>query len=158
MNYFAFILSIGIALCWAISPLLQKVVLKSIPMPTLLMLTTAFYSFGVFLFIYFNRHEVGASIPKIDMKLIGIAFIIGIICGLIPNIVFMKLLKNNRSHIVTALTYSSPLFTTLFAYMFLHEQITLKSVIGVCSIVFGIIMIGMDTIGVAEPFHVVANE
>jgi len=42
--------------------------------------------------------------------------------------------------------------------MFLHEQITLKSVIGVCSIVFGIIMIGMDTIGVAEPFHVVANE
>jgi drug/metabolite transporter (DMT)-like permease len=49
-----------------------------------------------------------------------------------------KGLKKHDSYIISALIYSSPIFTLLLACLFLNEQITYYGLLGVLFIVVGV--------------------
>jgi drug/metabolite transporter (DMT)-like permease len=62
----------------------------------------------------------------------------------ILGILGYKLVEENNAYIASGLTLSAPLFTVLFAYLFLNEQIMLKGVFGIIIILIGSWLIILD--------------
>jgi drug/metabolite transporter, DME family len=87
---------------------------------------------GVFLF--HPRSVMQAVEPQAALWFVAVG-VLGPGLGRLFNYVGVQRLGATRA---TPLINSSPLFTTIFALVFLHEQITLKIALGVLCIVSGI--------------------
>jgi drug/metabolite transporter (DMT)-like permease len=59
----------------------------------------------------------------------------------VANIIFYQLLAQHDSYLVTALTYTSPMFTVVLAWMFLNEQISWVNVLGIVVLIVGILLV-----------------
>lgn len=132
-----------ISLMWGISPIIYKHVLKSLDTYSLIALQGAFYIALYTLYLVFMKKHISQKRATFTPKVIawvGVAAIFGMI---LPTVLFFAILKNHDSHIITALTYSSPMFTLLIAYFILHEKVTLMSFLGVVLIVAGIMCISL---------------
>lgn len=134
-------LTLFIAFLWSLSPLLEKMLLHVLPMEAVLIFVAVIYIICTFFYYIWHREKVNDSITKLNWKYIGVLLLAAIIGSFIPNILFLKVLSNHDSYIVTALTYLSPMFTMILAYWFLRENISLWSLFGVILIVTGIIFI-----------------
>lgn len=67
-----------------------------------------------------------------------------IICGFGANILYLWVLQHNDSYVVTAVAFTSPIFTLILAYFILNERVTPISVVGVFMIVIGVYCISMN--------------
>ena len=141
MDFSNVALSLLIALGWGIIPIIQKYVLSTVSVITVFVVGSFIYFSGTLLIFAYNRHEVLTNIPKLNLKLWGMLIFSGIFCAMLTNMLFIRLLKTNSSYIVTALSYTSPVFTMLLGYMILSERITIMSFIGVILIVSGIVLL-----------------
>jgi len=134
-------LTLFIAFLWSLSPLLEKVLLGGLPMEAILILLALVYIICTFFYYIWHRKKVNEAIVNLQWKYVGIILVAAIVGAFIPNILFLKVLSNHDSYIVTSLTYLSPMFTMALAYWFLRENISLWSFFGVVLIVTGIIFI-----------------
>jgi len=151
--------SIGIAftisIMWAISPIIQKYVLNSLVKETIILISSFCYFCCVALYSIYNHSIICENITKVKLKHFLLILLAAITGAFLPNILFLKILKKNKTSIVTALTYTSPLFTVLFAYFFLRERMNVKIFIGILFIIFGVILITLNdgkSIQSEEPF------
>lgn len=138
------LVSLLVSLMWGITPIIKKYALKSISPIMLLYISGICYFIGTFIMGFIYKKELLEEYKTLN--LINVLFIF--ICifggGYIAEIMFLNLLKNNKSAIITALTYSSPFFTLLLAYLILNEKITLYGILGIIFITIGVIFIGVN--------------
>ena len=138
------LLSLLVSLMWGITPIIKKYALKSISPIMLIYISGICYFIGTFIIGFIYKKELLEEYKNLNF--INIFFIM--ICifggGYIAEIIFLNLLKNNKSAIITALTYSSPFFTLALAYFILNEKIKLYGIIGIFFITIGIIFIGLN--------------
>jgi len=139
-----FIPAFIVAIIWAYMAIIEKKLLKHVSYITLFILFGLFIGFiSLLLLIYYNK-SIKEDIIFMYNK---ISYIILMLYGLIyiiASLIYLKLMKNHYSYLVVALTYTTPLFVTLFSYFELKENIDIKSVLGILLIVSGCITISLN--------------
>jgi drug/metabolite transporter (DMT)-like permease len=68
----------------------------------------------------------------------------GIIAGFLANYLYFHVVQKHASYVVSALIFSSPFFTFVISYLFLKEDMTWMSVLGVFFIIVGIVLLGVS--------------
>ncbi len=54
---------------------------------------------------------------------------------------YYYILKNHESSIISALIYSSPVFTLIIAYIFLKERLDIYGISGIFFMILGVILV-----------------
>ena len=93
--------------------------------------------------VFINFQETYNDIITLDFFEVSVILFIVIFTIVISNYIFQNILKNNDTYIITALVYSSPIFTLLISYFFLSENIDFLGILGVILITSGIISIAI---------------
>jgi drug/metabolite transporter (DMT)-like permease len=95
-----------------------------------------FFAFGM-VFTYYYRHEIVPEIKRFNRKIfiiLGLSILFSTFMGSILN---YKLLERNKAYIVSGLTLVAPIFTLIFAKLFLGEDINCKAALGIVVILIG---------------------
>jgi|Deesub1362B_J571_1020462.scaffolds.fasta_scaffold00391_21 uncharacterized membrane protein len=128
------------ALLWAISAIFDKVAItnNTVPIPQ----ANLIRSFGGFIFlllIILTMRDFDFS--AFDSRRISLLLIAGSIAGGIAMIIFYFALRQIGAARTVPLSSIYPLFTVLFAALFLGESISLRTVAGTVLIVLGVIFV-----------------
>ena len=87
---------------------------------------------------------IAKDIIKIDIYDVVKMFLSAVIAGFFGNWIYMSILEDHDSYIITALVSISPLFTLILAYLFTKEKVTLWGAFGTILIILGILMISYN--------------
>jgi drug/metabolite transporter (DMT)-like permease len=113
-------------------------------------LSGVIYAVVMIFFIATQIDVLKKDIPKIDMRDLGLIAFASIIDAFLANLLYYNVLRDHESYIVSALIFSSPVFTLLLAYLFLNEKITLMGALGVFFIILGVICVSTNTYKIEE--------
>jgi drug/metabolite transporter (DMT)-like permease len=134
-----------VAMLWGSASLVQKSILTSISAEALWVATTLMHAtFVPFVWLAFGK-RVGGSLRVITPKQWGMIAIFSTFGMVVPYLLYLHLLKKYDSHIVVALTFTSPIFVLLGAALVLKERVSIYSVAGVCLVVAGVVLLNMHT-------------
>jgi uncharacterized membrane protein len=143
MNLSNFILCIFVAFLWSLQPILHKMLKKNIDVFILFILVWIFTSLFMIFFLFYYKNHIYENIINLTKFEILIFINIGLMCVL-ANYLYFNIIKIEDSYIVSAIIYSSPLFTILVAYLLLQENISISSVIGILLIFIGTIILSFN--------------
>lgn len=142
------VLILVIALTGAVTPLLQKILLKNLTQEELMLMMHFAYNcifILYFIFLYFwhqDRYKTMVHKWKnLKINLRGMMFIIAII-GIITALCYYTLVKKYEiSYIIPLIRALSNLLILPFGFFFLHESMTISKIFGVSFIVSGIYLL-----------------
>jgi transporter family protein len=143
MNLSNFILCIFVAFLWSLQPILHKMLKKNIDVFILFILVWIFTSLFMIIFLFYYKNHIYENIINLTKFELLIFISIGIMCVL-ANYLYFNIIKIEDSYIVSAITYSSPVFTILVAYLLLQENISISSIIGILLIVVGAVILSFN--------------
>lgn len=132
-----------VSFLWGLSPIAYKHVLEYIDPMTLIAIQGTLYGIAFILFVIFFRKDLKHKLNTVTKKVMTIMFFAVIFTMIIPMVIFFYLLQKHESYIITALTYSSPIFTLILAYLLLNENITPVGVFGVFLVVLGVVFVSI---------------
>lgn len=125
-------------------PVIHKYLLNKFNFVTIMFISTLIY-FGLVITLALTRHkEVYRDWLMMTPMDIGILILLPIFTVFLANLIYYNLLKIHESSIISALIYSSPVFTLLIAYLFLKERLDIYGLSGVCAIILGVMLIAMN--------------
>jgi uncharacterized membrane protein len=133
-----------VALLWAIAPLIHKYLLTHTNYKVIMLLSAVTYVIVMCIYSIVNYNDIFFQLKQINTKNIILIIFVSLITLVIANIIYLSILQNNNSYVVCALTYSSPIFTLIFAYLFFKEKVTLLGLFGVIFVVIGIICLAFN--------------
>ena len=134
-------LALAVAVLWAIPPICQKSLLDHLPRETIFALSTAVYASAALMYCAWHRDAILASLPKVSARHGAVIVLYTVFGAFLANILFLHALRDNSSVVVTALAYTSPVFTLLLAALVLRERISVRTVLGVVVVVFGVVLL-----------------
>jgi len=140
--------SLFISFLWGASPVIQRFLMSTRPLSpeTLMVFGSAIYFLCTAIYFAFNRSKILAELSIVSWKTLSIMIISGIFVGFVANYLYYQVIRNNTSYIVAALVFSAPFFTVILSYLFLKEELTLLSGLGVFLIVAGVILLASSKI------------
>jgi len=139
-----------ISFLWGLAPVIHKLVLKNVNPITVFILSGVIYAFVMVFFMAWHTDTLKKDIPKIELRDLGLIAFASIIDAFLANLLYYNVLRDHESYIVSALIFSSPVFTLLLGYLFLQEKITLMGALGVFLIILGVICISANTYKIEE--------
>jgi drug/metabolite transporter (DMT)-like permease len=144
MELYYLSIALFISLLWGIHPVVMKYLLGKYTPSTLLLFSSGVYFFCVATFVMFRRKELKDDLKKMTLRdsatLIGLAFF----AVFFANSLYYYVLKENSSSITSALIFSAPAFTLVLSYLLLKEKLNLNGLLGVISIIIGVIFISQN--------------
>ena len=136
--------AIFVSFLWGVAPVVQKHVLHTVDPKAVMVLTCLCYSACILVFTGLFWKDVRKEVVKVDFQTFMWIALIAILSTFVANFVYLYALRAHSSYAVTALAYSSPIFTLALAYMFLQESPKSAGVVGVLLVVAGIVVIGIN--------------
>lgn len=135
--------SLFISFLWGASPVIQRFLMTTRPLSpeTLMVFGSAIYFLCTAIYFVFNKAKIANEIASTSWTTLSIMIISGIFVGFVANLLYYKVIRSNTSYVVAALVFSAPFFTVLLSFLFLKEELTLLSILGVVCIVVGIILL-----------------
>jgi|LauGreDrversion4_1035100.scaffolds.fasta_scaffold283322_1 drug/metabolite transporter (DMT)-like permease len=144
MELYYLSIALLISLLWGIHPVVMKYLLGKYSPTTLLLFSSGVYFYFVATVAMFRRKELNDDLKKMTFKdtliLVGLA----IVSVFLANSLYYYVLKENSSSITSALIFSAPAFTLVLSYLFLKEKLSLYGLLGVISIILGVIFISQN--------------
>lgn len=144
MELYYLSIALFISLLWGIHPVVMKYLLSKYSPTTLLLFSSGVYFFCVATFAMYRMKELNNDLNKMVLKdsatLIGLAFF----AVFMANTLYYYVLKENSSSITSAIIFSAPAFTLIISYLFLKERLNLYGLLGVISIIIGVIFISQN--------------
>lgn len=152
MNPSDFGTSLFISFLWGASPVIQRFLMATRPLSpeTLMVFGSAIYFLCTLIYSFFNKQKILGELRKASWKTLFIMITSGIFVGFVANFLYYKVIRNNTSYIIASLVFSAPFFTVLLSYLFLKEDFNVVSVLGVVSIVIGVILLASSNIKSAK--------
>jgi uncharacterized membrane protein len=129
------------AFAWGVVPVLHKNILKEISGPSLMIISGVIYTIGIFIIAIFHSKALEKDFQKIRMQYIFMITLTTILGMIISNYIYFRVLEKEKSYIVSALIATSPLITLFIAVIVFNEEVSLKHLIGVLSIILGIYLL-----------------
>jgi uncharacterized membrane protein len=140
------IIALLIGLLGGLSPIINKHLLNKFNHATLLVVSSIVYSIFSIIYIWLNQKLISKEIKTVTYNDFFIISFEAIACAFLVDLLFYYILKDNDSHMVCVLIYTSPIFTFLFAYLFLNERINMEKIAGLFIIFAGISLIMRESI------------
>jgi uncharacterized membrane protein len=134
------IVALFIALLWGIQPLLQKNLLHDISTHTILVLSNLIFTVCLVIYAYLYRQIILDDFEKLKTEHWKLLIFSAVICSFLSTIIYYDLIKTHKPSIITALTYSAPIFTMLLGEYFLKETATVNAKFGIVLVVLGLSM------------------
>lgn len=131
------------SLIWGITPILNANAMEELGVPVLVVLCNIM--FGVVALVACVAAGFTGTIVKAATKASARAWITLVAVATLNTVAQYMVLTNMRSHptaIVVALSATSPLFTAIFAYVFLGQVLNGQAIAGLFAIIAGIIVLG----------------
>ena len=138
MDKNAFILWFLTILFWGITPIIEKIGLKSVEPLLALFIRTFSALIGIFLILLLSS---SFNTSSLTFKNVGILSISGILGGFLGMFTYFSLLKAKNASQIVPLTSTYPLVATFLAIIFLKEELTLFKILGTIFIVVGIYLL-----------------
>jgi drug/metabolite transporter (DMT)-like permease len=140
--------SLFISFLWGASPVIQRYLMTTRPLSpeTLMVFGSAIYFLCTLIYFFANKSKIVGEISQASWKTLCIMLISGIFVGFIANYLYYKVIRNNTSYIIAALVFSAPFFTVILSYIFLKEELTFASGLGVVLIVIGIVLLATSKV------------
>ena len=135
------IYSLVVAAIFGLTPILEKYVLNSITVETMMILSGLFY--GIFMVIYVccchGPHFMADMRTMVERPSLWIlvalsAFLILVVA----NFLYLSVLKDHKTYIVSAITSAYPFFTVVAGFLLFHEMISITHFIGIVMISGGV--------------------
>lgn len=143
MNLGVLAASLLVAVCWSISPVVYKHVLESVHQSSVIFASAVIYFMLalIYFFIANAKKNIMKDVDKLMQTNILGWLVLANLTVFIGQIIYVYALDNHKSYVVTALAFTSPLFTLLLAWLLLKEEVSLRAIIGVITIVVGVILV-----------------
>jgi drug/metabolite transporter (DMT)-like permease len=140
------ILALVTSFLWGIQPVLHKYSLQKFDGSTIMLLTSFIYFIAIFItfFMIKNQSIIIKDIKKMNSKDLTLITCTGIFTAFLTNVIYFYILKDHESSIISALIYSSPVFTLIVSYLFLNEKLESIGIIGILLILAGVICISLN--------------
>ena len=135
-----------IAFIFGISPIIHKYIFNTVPTltpQTLFICGGISYFIFTLMFALYEKQTLIRNINDIPISVIMI-FVFGTAISFFANYLYFKIISKNASYLVSSLIFISPLFTLILSYLFLKEDITFISFVGIVFVVLGVILIAMS--------------
>jgi drug/metabolite transporter (DMT)-like permease len=131
---------------WGIQPIIHKYIFNTQAVSAVTMMVLGSFIYFVCSFVYFlkQRNIVVNDIKQMNIMTITLLVFSAIIAGFFANYLYFSVIQKHDSYLVSALVFSSPFFTLVFSYLLLQEHVSTLAVIGVISIVFGVILLAFN--------------
>lgn len=133
-----------VALLWGVTPVIHKHILVNTKPSTVIFIGGMAYFTCMIVYAHLNKKDILHDFVKMDKTTIALIACTSVVAGFAANYIYMHVLKDAESYIVSALVYSSPAFTLIFAHLFLQEKMSFMGFGGVMLIVAGILCISID--------------
>lgn len=109
------------------------------------MLFSSAVNFSLIVLLAITRiKEVTTDINKLTPRDILLIVGISVFAIFMANIIYYYILKDHESSIISALIYSSPVFTLILASLFLEEKVDSYGISGIIAVIIGIILISQN--------------
>lgn len=138
------LLALIISFLWGTVPVVHKYLLTKYQPITIMIISHVVYLSLLLITVLFERKAFLNDINKMSLKdalIIVTASIFGLYIG---YKLYYYILKDHKSSIISALIYSSPVFTLIIAYIFLKEHLSIYGYLGIFSILLGVIFISQN--------------
>lgn len=142
MNYI--FLALIVSFLWGIQTIFHKVLLSKINSHTIMLTTGIANCFYVIIFALYNKTQLTNDIKKIDVTIGFVLLLLPFFTTFSANVIYYYILKKHESSLIAAIINSSPIFTLIFAYLFLNEIIDIYGLMGIISIIIGVILISQN--------------
>lgn len=139
-DLFILYIALIIAFLWGTQPICHKYLEKDIDFLSLFIITWIFSTIIIFIVFILNFDKVYTTFINIKNRDIFIIIIIAFSI-IISKYLYFKIIYNDNKTIFSSICYLAPLFTLIFAYFLLNENITIQQIIGVILIILGSIII-----------------
>jgi len=139
-DLFILYIALIIAFLWGTQPICHKYLEKDIDFLSLFIITWIFSTIIIFIVFILNFDKVYTTFINIKNRDIFIIIIIAFSI-IISKYLYFKIIYNDNKTIFSSICYLAPLFTLIFAYFLLNENITTQQIIGVIFIILGSIII-----------------
>jgi len=142
MNYI--LLALCVSFLWGTVPVVHKYLLTKYQPITIMIISNVVYLSLLLITVFIERKAFLNDINKMplnDSLIIVTASIFGLYIG---YKLYYYVLKDHKSSIISALIYSSPIFTLIIAYIFLKERLSIYGYLGIFSILLGVILISQN--------------
>jgi drug/metabolite transporter (DMT)-like permease len=137
-------IALVISFLFGIQTVIHKHLLNHISGMSVMLYSAIVYTVLIMLSAYYTKSVIIKDLKKIDLRISAILFFSAVFTAYLTNVLYYYILKTNDSSIISTLISSSPVFTVIFAYLFLKEKISLYGFIGIISIIIGVILINKD--------------
>ncbi len=135
---YSYIIALILALIGGSFVIVQKYLLNhGINWKVMLAINAFFFFFFGSIFAYYHRNDIIPEIKQLNWKIFVILGITVLLATFLSSILNYKLLQKNDAYIVSGLTLAAPIFTLLFAKLFLKEDVSCKGVLGVLVMLAG---------------------
>lgn len=138
------LLSLIVALFWAINPIIIKYILRNISFPTVLLITNITTFLAVLIFSYINKESILKDWEDMSNNLIYLIIFNTLIFGFTASILYLYLIKNHDVSIIIGLTYMAPLFAVFLSKYLLKENVSQLTFLGIFFIVLGGVLISQS--------------
>jgi len=137
-------LALFISFLWGLQPVVHKQLLQKLDLITILLIST-FVNFSLVVIVALvQKQKILSDLKKITFSDVSIIAAVSAFTVFLSNIIYLYVLKSHESSIISALIYSSPVFTLLISYFYLRERLHVYGFLGVCSIILGVILIAQN--------------
>lgn len=137
-------LALLVASIWGITPIFEKLSLVKASPLTVITLR----------FIFTTTCVIAASlvtgryreIASVDGRTLLWIFLAGLLGGVVGLLIYFSVLKQDLTSRIVPIAATFPLFTALYAFIFLHETISIQRLVGIVFIVVGLIFVNWNSI------------
>ena len=133
-----------VSLLWGIQPVLHKLLLSKYKPITILVISSFLYYYLIAMVAFARNGDVKNDLKNMTRRDILIILSIGLFSGFIGNMLYLYVLKDHNTSIISALIYSSPVFTLIISYLFLKEKLNMYGLLGVITIIIGVILVSLN--------------
>ena len=140
MDIYIFI-AIFISFLWGIQPIVHKHLLNRYNFITIMLISTI-VNFSLILAVSITRNkEILVDMNKLTFRDLFILVLVSSFTIFLANMMYYYILKNHESSIISALVYSSPVFTLIIAYIFFKERLDIYGISGIFLMILGVILV-----------------
>jgi len=135
-----------VAFLWGIQPVVLKHLLKRFSWTTVLVVVVMVQTLCVAGLGIYHSSSVTSELQRFEYADMGVVAFVAIVTMFVSSLVYFSILHQHASSVVATLVYTAPVFTLLFAYLFLHERITPTLGVGLALVVSGVSVIAYHSL------------
>ena len=138
------LIALFISFLWGIQPIVHKHLLNKYTAVTIMLISTIVNFSLIIMLSITKKKEILLDTNKITAKDLFIMIGISGFTIFLTNVMYYYILKDNETSIISALIYSSPIFTLIFSYLYLNERLDIYGISGILAIIIGVILVSQN--------------